>query len=114
MSQRGGSPRWPGDERLDGPGGTHDRQKRGAHDGPPPDEGTPGRDATRQRYSIRRPAGGRPDQLAALKLSLASAISVSFLSAAFSSSRFRCNTLAQSLRPSCFAQAISVPYRAIS
>lgn len=80
----------------------------------PPDEGTPGRDATRQRYSMRRPAGGRPDQLAALKLSLASAISVSFLSAAFSSSRFRCNTLAQSLRPSCFAQAISVPYRAIS
>ncbi len=55
-----------------------------------------------------------PDQLAALKLSLASAISVSFLSAAFSSSRFRCSTLAQSLRPSCFAQAISVPYRAIS
>jgi hypothetical protein len=80
----------------------------------PPMKTRQARDAKCQRYSMRRPAGGKPDQLAALKLSLASAISVSFLSAAFSSSRFRCNTLAQSLRPSCFAQAISVPYRAIS
>ena len=28
----------------------------------PPMKRTPGRDATRQRYSMRRPAGGRPDQ----------------------------------------------------
>jgi hypothetical protein len=34
--------------------------------------------------------------------------------AAFSSSRFFCSTLAQSLRPSIFAHAINVPYRAIS
>src|SRR4029077_5400785 len=46
---------------------------------------------------------------AALRLILLSARDVSFLSAAFSSSRFFCSMDAQSLRPSCFAHAISVP-----
>ena len=46
---------------------------------------------------------------AALRLIELSASAVSFLSAAFSSSRFCCSTVAQSLRPSCFAQATSVP-----
>ena len=46
---------------------------------------------------------------AALRLTDFSASAVSFWSAAFSSSRFFCSTAAQSLRPSCFAQATSVP-----
>jgi hypothetical protein len=46
---------------------------------------------------------------AACRLTLDSAIEVSFLSVAFSSSRFCCSTLAQSLRPSCLAQAIKLP-----
>ena len=46
---------------------------------------------------------------AALRLTLFSAMAVSFLSAAFSSSRFCCNKVAQSLRPSSFAQAIKLP-----
>ena len=46
---------------------------------------------------------------AALRFTLFSAIEFSLLSVAFSSSRFCCRTEAQSLRPSLFAQAISVP-----
>ena len=46
---------------------------------------------------------------AALRLTLFSAMAVSFLSAAFSSSRFCCSKVAQSLRPSSFAQAIKLP-----
>ena len=37
------------------------------------------------------------------------AMAVSFLSVAFSSSRFCCSTEAQSSRPSCLAKATSVP-----
>ena len=46
---------------------------------------------------------------AALRLTLFSAMAVNFLSAAFSSSRFCCSKVAQSLRPSSFAQAIKLP-----
>jgi hypothetical protein len=46
---------------------------------------------------------------AARRLTLLSARAVNFLSVAFSSSRFCCSTLAQSLRPSCLAQAIRLP-----
>jgi hypothetical protein len=48
-------------------------------------------------------------QLAARRLILLSASVVSFLSVALSSSRVFCRMLAQSLRPSCFAQAIRLP-----
>lgn len=48
-------------------------------------------------------------QLAARRLTLLSASEVSFLSVAFSSSSVFCRMLAQSLRPSCFAQAIRLP-----
>ena len=47
--------------------------------------------------------------LAAWALTRLSAIAVSLASVAFSSSRFCWRTLAQSLRPSCLAQAIRVP-----
>ena len=46
---------------------------------------------------------------AALRFTLLSAMAVSFLSAAFSSSRFCCSKVAQSLLPSSFAQAIKLP-----
>src|SRR5207244_85912 len=46
---------------------------------------------------------------AALRFTLLSAMAVSFLSAAFSSSRFCCSKVAQSLRPSSFAQATKLP-----
>jgi hypothetical protein len=46
---------------------------------------------------------------AAIRFTLLSATAVSFLSAAFSSSRFCCSSAAQSLRPSCLAQAIRLP-----
>ena len=45
----------------------------------------------------------------ARRLTFCSAIAVSFLSSAFSSSRFCCRTCAQSFLPSCFAQAIRLP-----
>ena len=45
------------------------------------------------------------NQLTARRLILLSASEVSFLSVAFSSSKVFCRTLAQSLRPSCFAHA---------
>ncbi|MGY3408551.1 hypothetical protein ACVWZV_004664 [Bradyrhizobium sp. GM5.1] len=48
-------------------------------------------------------------QLAARRFTLLSAIVVSFLSVAFSSSNVLASTLAQSLRPSCLAQAIRLP-----
>ena len=51
---------------------------------------------------------------AAFRLTCASAIAVNFLSVAFSSSRVCCSRVVQSFRPSCFAQATSVPYRVIS
>ena len=46
---------------------------------------------------------------AAFWFTLRSAMSLSFWSVAFSSSRFCCRTAAQSSRPSFFAHAISVP-----
>ena len=52
---------------------------------------------------------GSEDQLAARRLILLSASEVSFLSVVFSSSSVFCSTLAQSLRPSCFAHAIRLP-----
>ena len=51
---------------------------------------------------------------AAARLTSFSASVVSFSSAAFSSARFCCRTLAQSARPRVFAHAINVPYRVIS
>src|SRR5690348_9117682 len=48
-------------------------------------------------------------QLAARRLILLSASVVSFLSVAFSSSSVLASRFAQSLRPSCFAQAIRLP-----
>jgi len=54
-------------------------------------------------------SGAVRGQLAARRLTLLSASVVNFLSVAFSSSRVFCNTLAQSLRPSCFAHAIRLP-----
>ena len=60
----------------------------------------------------RCPAASLPQT--ATRFTLASAIAVSFWSAAFSSSSVGSSTLAQSDRPSWRAQAISVPYRAIS
>ena len=53
--------------------------------------------------------GLKMNQLAARRLTLLSASVVSFLSVAFSSSSVFCSTLAQSLRPSCLAQAIRLP-----
>ncbi len=59
--------------------------------------------------------GGRPAPAcpaagqAARRLTRLSAIADSFWSVAFSSSRVCCSTLAQSWRPSCLANAISVP-----
>src|SRR5262245_12399152 len=61
-----------------------------------------------------RSHGNALPQLAAMTLILLSAISVSFLSVAFSSCSVCSRIFAQSLRPSCFAQAISAPYRVIS
>ena len=46
---------------------------------------------------------------AARRFTLLSAIAVSFLSAAFSSSRFCCSNATTSRRPSSLAQAINVP-----
>ena len=46
---------------------------------------------------------------AALRFTLRSSIVLSLLSVAFSSSRFCCSTEAQSLLPSIFAHAMSVP-----
>jgi hypothetical protein len=63
--------------------------------------------------AVRRKDGARIRRAqrayAALRLTLLSAMAVSFLSVAFSSSRFCCSTLAQSSRPSCLAKATSVP-----
>ena len=50
----------------------------------------------------------------ATRLTLASAMAVSFRSVAFSSFSVGSSTPAQSGRPSCRAHAIRVPYRAIS
>ncbi len=57
----------------------------------------------------RRPPGHRSAYSAARMFSLDSAMPVSFRSAAFSSSRLRWSTAAQSARPKRLAQAISVP-----
>src|ERR1700733_9128940 len=64
----------------------------------------------------RKPALGRlaPINLrglfhAALRFTWLSAIAVSFLSVAFSSSSVCCNSATQSLRPSSFAHELSVP-----
>ena len=71
--------------------------------------------ATRVREVIDGPTidRGPPrclnDAYAALRLTELSAIAVSLASVAFSSSRFCCNTLAQSSRPRRLAQATSVP-----
>jgi hypothetical protein len=59
-----------------------------------------------ERYMSRR---AMREVYAARRFTLLSAMAVSFLSAAFSSSRFCWSKVAQSLRPSSFAQAISVP-----
>ena len=61
------------------------------------------------RAAWGKPIKGAFDQTAARGLSCDSAILVSFWSAAFSSCNVCSSMLAQSLRPSCFAQAISVP-----
>ena len=52
--------------------------------------------------------------VAACRLTIDSARSVSFLSVAFSSSRVCWSRLATSFRPSCFAQVRTLPYPAIS
>src|SRR5712672_769462 len=64
----------------------------------------------REKHSARRFASiQQKDQLAARRLTLDSASTVSFLSVAFSSSSVFWSIPAQSLRPSCFAHAIRLP-----
>ncbi len=67
----------------------------------------PGRAAFCLNVSDFRSRAG--NQLAARRLIRLSASVVSFLSVAFSSSSVFCRTLAQSLRPSCFAHEIRLP-----
>src|SRR6266700_1834497 len=62
-----------------------------------------------RRHGELPPERGASAQLAAMTLTLLSAMSVSFLSVAFSSCRVCSRILAQSLRPSCLAQAIKAP-----
>lgn len=64
------------------------------------------------RHPCRRPsrfASAEAYYSAACRLTLRSAMSLSFLSVAFSSARFCLSSAAQSLRPSSVAQATSVP-----
>ena len=67
------------------------------------DHGNAARMTARRLYCYVSP------QLAARRFTLLSASLVSFWSVAFSSSSVLASTLAQSLRPSCLAQAIRLP-----
>lgn len=62
----------------------------------------------------KRPLPDMDAYLVAARLTLLSATSVSFLSAAFSSSSVSLRMFAQSARPRRFAHAMSDPYRVIS
>jgi hypothetical protein len=98
--------------KEDDAGQEADRPDRGMRCMPDGSQPSWAQDAVTQWDTAR--ATGKRRAYAAFRLTLLSAMSVSFLSAAFSSFRVCSSTLATSLRPSRFAQAMREPYRVIS